>query len=199
MKARQSQGGGNRQRFLQGRGLWLLIFLAWGLFLGAGLWWYFTPGPPPPAPKPQAEEKSRMESLALTEIDQEGKRWKLSAVRAEYLKNHNEIRIQDIYLEFYGPDQEIIYLQAQAGLVNTKRRDLALTGDVRLEWGDVTIRTGEVRYLPQERALVSPEVVTLEGPRLRVTGKDLVIDLKKKRLILKQHQLTTLKLEKGLL
>ncbi|MGQ9688575.1 MAG: LPS export ABC transporter periplasmic protein LptC [Desulfobaccales bacterium] len=199
MSATQPQGGGSRPRFLQGRGLWLLLLLAWGVLIGAGLWWYHTPTPPPPCPEPQTEEKAQMESLALTEIDKEGKRWKLSAARAEYLKNRDEIRIQDIYLEFYGPDQEIIYLQAQAGLVNTKGRDLALKGDVQLEWGEVTVRTAEVRYLPKERALVSPEAVTLEAPQVRVTGKDLYIDLRKKRLILKHHQLTTLKLEKGLL
>jgi LPS export ABC transporter protein LptC len=120
--------------------------------------------PPPPPPEAKAEEKSQMESFSLTDIDKGGKRWKLSAAKAEYLKNRDEISIRDISLEFYGPDQEIVYLQAQAGLVNPKRRELALKGEVRLERGDLTIRTPEVRYLPGERALVAPEEVVLEGP-----------------------------------
>jgi len=140
-----------------------------------------------------------MESLSLTEIEQGDKRWLLNAAKAEYLGGRHEIRIQDIHLEFYGPDQEIIYLRAQEGLVNTKDRDLALKGGVTLKRGDFTIRTPEVRYLAKERALVAPEDIVLEGPRTKVSGKGLSIDLNKKRLVLKEHRLTTVKLEKGLL
>jgi hypothetical protein len=46
---------------------------------------------------------------------------------------------------------------------------------------------------------VAPGEVVLEGPQAQVVGKDLRIDLTKKRLVLKQHRLTKLKLEKGLL
>lgn len=164
-----------------------------------GLWTYVTPAPPPPQPQPSPEEKAKMESLSLTEIEKGGKRWVLDAKKAEYLKNRDEIRIQDLYLEFYGQGQEVIYLRAQEGLVNTKTRGLTLQGKVEIEKGDTIIRTELVRYLPQERALVAPKEVVLEGPRARVMGKDLVIDLTKKRLLLNQHQSTELKLEKGLL
>lgn len=169
-----------------------------GLVAGS-LWWYWASAPPPPPPEVKAEEKSQMENFSLTDIDKGGKRWKLSAARAEYLKNRDEISIRDISLEFYGPDQEIIYLQAREGLVNPKQRELALKGEVRLERGDLTIRTPEVRYLPGERALVAPAEVVLEGHRVRVSGRGLYIDLKNKKLILKEHRLTELKLEKGLM
>jgi len=176
-----------------------LVFLG-GLGLTAwGLWIYLTPVPPPPKPPPSPEEKAKMESLSLTEIEQGGKRWVLDAKKAEYLKNRDEILIHDIYLEFYGANQEVIYLRAREGLVNTKKRDLALKGKVEIEKGDIVIRTELVRYLPRERALVAPEEVVLEGPRTRVAGKDLLVDLTKRRLILRKHQSTELKLEKGLL
>jgi LPS export ABC transporter protein LptC len=191
----QDSGGKRRWR-------WLPITLALlglvGLTAG-GLWWYFTPGPPPTQPQTASEKKSQMESISLTEIEEGGKRWVLKAEKAEYLRNRDEIHIKGIYLEFYGPGQEVMYLRAQKGLVNTKGRELALEGDVELERGDLTIRTEKVRYLPKERALVAPGEVVLEGPQAQVVGKDLRIDLTKKRLVLKQHRLTKLKLEKGLL
>lgn len=189
---------GRRQKF-QGRSL--ITFGLLGLIgLAAGaLWWYFTPAPPPPAPAAALEKKAQMESLSLTEIQEGDKRWLLNAAKAEYLRERNEIRIQDIHLEFYGPDEEIIYLRAREGLVNTKDRDLALKGDVTIKKGDITVRAPEVRYLAAERALVAPEEIVLEGPRTEVSGKGLYIDLAKKRLILKEHRLTKLKLEKGLL
>jgi|UniRef100_A0A7C5EN20 LPS export ABC transporter protein LptC len=177
----------------------LLAGLALLLLLGWGLWAFLTP-PPPPAPlPPQSEEKSRMEALSLTEIEQGGKRWVLDAKKAEYLKNRDEIRIEEIYLEFYGAQDEVIYLRAQEGVVNTKKRDLVLRGGVEIEKGDLTIRTEEVRYLPEERALTAPAQVLLEGPRVRIAGEDLRVELGKRRLILKKHKATELKLERGLL
>ena len=175
-------------------GLLLLICLA-----GGSLWWYFTPAPPMPAPAVASGEKAKMESLSLTEIEEGGQRWKLKAAQAEYLKNRDEIRIRDIYLEFYGADQQTIYLWGKTGLVNTKTRNLTIKGDVKLQRGNLTIYTPEVQYFPKERALVAPEEVILVSPQAQVSGKDLHIDLTQKSLVLKQHELTKIKVAKGIL
>jgi LPS export ABC transporter protein LptC len=176
-----------------------LIFLGLlGLAVG-GLWWYLTPAPPPPKPAVSSGEKAKMESLSLTEIEEGGQRWKLKASKAEYLKNSDEIRIRDVYLEFYGADQQTVYLWGKEGLVNTKSRNLVIKGDVKLQKGDVTIYTPEIQYFQKERTLVAPDEVILVGPQVQVSGKDLHIDLAKKSLVLKQHELTKVKVEKGLL
>ena len=189
-----------KRRIFQGRSFTVLILLGLLGLTAGGLWWHLRPAPPPPAqPVTSPEKKAQMESLSLTEIEKGDKRWLLNAARAEYLRDRDEIHIRDIHLEFYGPDQEIIFLQAQEGLVYTKKRDLALKGEVILKKGDFTVRTPEVRYLHKERALVAPEEVILEGPRALVSGKGLHIDLAQKRLVLRAHRMTKLKLEKGLL
>jgi LPS export ABC transporter protein LptC len=177
----------------------LLVFLTLVGLTAGGLWWYFTPAPPPPPAEKSSEEKAKMETLSLTQIEEGGQRWKLKATKAEYLANRDEIRIRDVYLEFYGQDQETVYLWGNEGLVNTKSRDLVVKGDVKLEQGDVTVHTPEIRYFNKERTLVAPEEVLLEGPQAQVSGKDLHIDLTKKHLVLKQHRLTTVMLVKGLL
>jgi LPS export ABC transporter protein LptC len=177
----------------------LLVFLGLlGLAVG-GLWWYLTPAPPPPKPAVSSGAKAKMESLSLTEIEEGGRRWKLKAAQAEYLKNSNEIRIRDVYLEFYGADQQTVYLWGKAGLVNTKTRDLVIKGDVKLQKGDVTIYTPEIQYSQKERTLVAPDEVILVSPQAQISGKDLHIDLTKKSLVLKHHELTKVKVEKGLL
>jgi LPS export ABC transporter protein LptC len=199
MPSFQGQAPRGPRRSGRGRLLNILSLLTLaGLAIG-GLWWYLTPPPPPPPAEPSPEEKAKMETLSLTQIEEGGQRWKLNAQKAEYLKNRDEIRIRDVYLEFYGSDQETVYLWGNEGLVNTKTRNLVVRGDVKLTKGDVTIRTPEIQYFHKERTLVAPEEVLLEGPQAQVAGKDLHLDLTRKRLILKQHRLTTVKLEKGLL
>jgi LPS export ABC transporter protein LptC len=165
----------------------------------AGLWWYFTPAPPPPKPAVSSAGKAKMEGLSLTEIEEGGQRWKLKATKAEYLKDSDEIRIRDVYLEFYGADQQTVYLWGKQGLVNTKTRNLVIKDDVKIQKGDVTIYTTEIQYFQKDRTLVAPDEVILVSPQAQVSGKDLQIDLTKKHLVLKQHELTKVKVEKGFL
>lgn len=188
-----------KRRFFQGRSLIIIGLVGLVSLAGAGLWWYYTPVPPRPRPVAAPEKKAQMESLSLTEIQEGDKRWLLNASKAEYLRERHEIRIEDIELEFYGPDQEVIYVRAYEGLVNTKARDLALKGEVTLKQGDFTIRAPEVRYVAKDRALVAPEEIVLTGPRTEISGKGLYIDLAQKRLVLKEHRQTKLMLKKGLL
>jgi len=199
MRSSRGQDAGGRSRFLRGRLPVLLGFLTLlGLTIG-GLWWYLTPAPPPPPAETPSAEKAKMETLSLTQMEEGGQRWKLNAKQAEYLPNRDEIRIRDVYLEFYGQDQVTVYLWGNEGLVNTKSRDLVVRGDVKLERDDVTVHTPEIQYFHKDRTMVAPEEVLVESPQARVTGKDLHIDLTKKHLVLKQHWLTTVKLTKGLL
>lgn len=177
----------------------LLGFLGLLGLAAGGLWWHLSPAPPPPPAKPVSGEKAKMESLSLSQIEEGGLRWKLNAKQAEYLTSRDEVRLQDLYLEFYGPGQETVRLWAQEGLMNTKSRDLVIRGDVKLTRGDLTMHTPLVQYFHKDHTLVAPEEVLLEGPLAQVSGKDLHIDLAQKRLILKQHQTTKVKVEKGLL
>lgn len=172
-------------------GLVLLVGLtAWGL-------WPWRPPAPPPSPPPahsEAPPPSKMESLSLIEVENGGKRWVLDAKSAEYLKDRDEIRIKDINLEFFGEGGRKILLSCQEGLINTKAKTLRLEGQVILQDGALTIRTDTVRYDPKERILVAPAEVVLEGPRAKVLGKDLRVELSHRRLALAQHQRTEIRM-----
>ncbi len=152
------------------------------------------PPPPPPQPSPSAESQATMESLALTEIQAGERRWILAAEKAEFLKERNEIRISGVEVDFIEPKEDRIRVKCQEGLINTKTRVLTLKGQVELGYRDLQIRTSQVTYQPAERLLLAPEEVTLEGPRLRVQGKGLRVELADKKLVLAQHRLTEVKL-----
>jgi LPS export ABC transporter protein LptC len=162
---------------------------------GVVIWALWPPPPPPPKPAPTHESKARMETLALTEVQEGDKRWTLEAKKAEFLKDRMEVRISGVKVEFFGGPDKVIRVKAQEGLINTKTRVLTLKGDVEMVSGDLRITTSMVTYQPAGRLLLAPEEVTLEEPRLKIEGKGLKVELAEKKLVLAQHRLTQLKVQ----
>ncbi|MBI4795493.1 MAG: LPS export ABC transporter periplasmic protein LptC [Deltaproteobacteria bacterium] len=180
------------RKFLGWKGLTGLILL---VGLGAwGLYEFNRPPPPPPKPPP-TETKARMETLALTEIQEGDKRWTLEAQSADFLKDKMEVRITGVKVEFFGGPDKVVRVKAKEGLINTKTRVLTLQGGVEMVSGDLRITTGTVTYQPGERLLLAPEEVTLEEPRLKIQGKDLQVKLAEKKMVLAQHRLTQIKVQ----
>ncbi|MBW1991342.1 MAG: LPS export ABC transporter periplasmic protein LptC [Deltaproteobacteria bacterium] len=142
----------------------------------------------------EAPTRPKMETLALTEVEDGNKRWILEAKDAEYLKEQKTIRITGIKVEFFGEGGRVLKVSCQEGLINTKSRALTLRGRVRLEEGDLIIKTETVHYQPKERLLVAPEEVVLESPRLTIRGQGLRVELRSRRLALIRHQSTEVKL-----
>ncbi|RJR46519.1 MAG: LPS export ABC transporter periplasmic protein LptC [Deltaproteobacteria bacterium] len=175
------------RRFWGWKGLAGLILLAG---LGWGLYEWSSPAPPPPPPPAPLETKARMESLALSEIQEGNKRWTLEAQSADFSKEKLEVKITGVKVEFFGGPDEVIRVKAQEGLINTKTRVLTLKGQVEMVSGNLRITTDRVIYQPGERLLSAPEEVTLEEPRLKVQGRDLQVKLAEKKLVLAQHRLT---------
>jgi LPS export ABC transporter protein LptC len=157
------------------------------------VWGRRAPAPPPPTSAPVAEAPSRMESLALTEIQDGDKRWVLDAQKANFHPDRNEIGLTGVKVDFFGRPGQHIVIKGQEGLLNTKTRILTLQGHVEMESGDLQMKTSIIYYYPTERVLVAPEDVTLAGDRIRVQGKGLRVELTQKKMILAQHRLTELK------
>jgi hypothetical protein len=61
--------------------------------------------------------------------------------------------------------------------------------------GDLSLKTSAIIYHPTERVLVAPEEVVMEGPKVRVQGKGLRVELTQKKMVLAQHRLTQVKTE----
>jgi len=159
------------------------------------VWALWPPPPPPPKPVPTAESKARMESLALTEIQEGDKRWTLEAQNADFLKDQDQVRISGVKVQFFGGPEKMISVKAQEGLINTKTRVLTLKGDVEMVSGGLRITTSIATYQPAGRLLLAPEEVTLEEPRMKVQGKGLKVELAEKKLVLAQHRLTQVKVQ----
>lgn len=179
------------RKYLGWKGLaGLILFIG----LGAGLYVWTRPAPPPPTPQVKEKVPARMETLALTEIQDGNKRWTLDAESADFLKDKMEVSIKGVRVEFFGGPDKVIKVSAKEGLINTKTRVLTLRGGVEMVSGDLRITTDLVTYQPGGRLLLAPEEVTLEEPRLKIQGRDLQVKLAEKKLILARHRLTQIRI-----
>jgi LPS export ABC transporter protein LptC len=162
-----------------------------------GLWELSRPAPPPPKEAPPAPP-SRMETLALTEIQDGDKRWVLEAKHADLDKDQVDVKITEVKVDFFGPGQHVT-VTADEGLFNTKTRFLTLKSNVQMDRGEMRIQTSLATYEPESRILTAPEDVVLTEPTFRVQGKGLKVELAEKKLILTQHRLTEVKVQEGAL
>jgi LPS export ABC transporter protein LptC len=193
MKIFKPRGRRGWRRFLRWpwlAGLALLVAVgAWGL------WELNRPAPPPPMEAPPAAP-SRMETLALTEIQDGDKRWVLEAKHADLDKDQVEVKITGVKVDFFGPEQHVT-VTADEGLFHTKTRFLTLKGNVQMDRGEMRVQTSLATYEPDSRILTAPENVILTEPTFRVQGKGLKVELAEKKLILTQHGLTEVKVQEG--
>jgi LPS export ABC transporter protein LptC len=182
-------------------------FLSWpwltglGVLVVVGAWGLSALNVPPPAPPPKPPAPlapARMETLSLTEIVEGDKRWVLEAKHADFDKDHLEVKISGVKVEFFGPGEHVS-VKADEGLFNTKTRILTLKGDVEMTRGGMVIKTSLASYEPNSRVLTAPEDVLLSDPSLRVQGKGLQVELAEKKLVLAQHRLTEIKVQEGML
>jgi LPS export ABC transporter protein LptC len=189
MKNNMGRRPAGRGRF---RWLWVLGIM---VFLGVGAWGLWGLRTPPPAPKPATPvQPPRMEGLSLTEIHEGDKTWVLEAKKADFHPDQTTISITGVRVEFFGPGEDI-RVKSETGLFNTKTRVLTLKGKVEMRRGELLIQTSLATYLPAERVLLAPEEVVITEPGLKVVGKELRVELAKKKLIMGQHQFTELQVK----
>lgn len=153
---------------------------------------------PPPAPPATIapDKQGEMEKVRLTEIQDGVKKWVLTADNADYLKDKDRIYIKNVYVEVFGPNQDLttddITITGDSGFIGVKSRDLTLAGNVHAKTAEYEFTSDLVHYNPQTRVLSAPGTVKVQGPRLYVEGKGMTVDLRNQKLNVAQHTVTKL-------
>ena len=149
-----------------------------------------SPAPPTIAPGKQGE----MKEIRLTEIQEGEKKWVLTAADADYLKDKDRIHINKVWVEIFGKDNDNVIITGDSGFIDIKSRDLTLQGNVHAQSAGYEFATHLVHYDPKARVLSAPEQVKVQGPRLYVEGKGMIVDLKQKKLDIAEHTITKLRI-----
>lgn len=149
-----------------------------------------------PAPTTQADLK--LDRVHYTETRDGVKEWELEAISAQYFKEESTILFDKVKATFFGKEGQTYTLVGEKGKYNPQTKAMELFDGIQLESSDgYRMRTRSLKYEAGKRELRTADAVEIDGPRLRVEGTGLIVELDGQRLQVLRQVTTTLSQAEG--
>jgi LPS export ABC transporter protein LptC len=119
-----------------------------------------------------------LEKIRFVE-DKHGKRtWELEAKSIQQYQDQDMILAEEVKLTFYTDKGRCFVLTGKEGKMYQSTKDMSLIGDVVLTSDDgYRLKTHSADYHHQERKVTTADPVEIEGERVRLTGRGLLVDV----------------------
>ena len=127
----------------------------------------------------------RIQNFHRMKVDKGRKVWEVSAREAQYNAAENMVVVHEPSVEFFLEDGRSIALAGQEGRVKldgSEHDRVELEGEVRIQFGDYSMRTESARYDREQDAIIAPGHVVLTGATLDVQGERLELQLASQRV-----------------
>ncbi len=120
----------------------------------------------------------QMEGLEYVQTRNGNKEWILVAQEAQFLKDQNEAELDDVRITFYPKNGGEVVMTSEKGRFNTTTQDIQAWGNVRVQSQDgYSFHTPAVNYSAKSRQITSDQDVFFSGPRFKVEGRGLLVQL----------------------
>jgi len=144
-----------------------------------------------PAAVPATSADLKLDRLRYTETREGKKEWELEATTAQYFKEENSVILDQVKATFFGKNGETYILRGEKGKFNTRTKAMEVFGGIELDSSDgYHLRTKSLKYQAERRELSTSDPIEMNGPRIRVEGIGLIVELDRQRLKV-LHQVTT--------
>ncbi len=123
------------------------------------------------------------DNIILTESDQQGQGqlWELKAKKATYSRDGKLAVITGVEGVFFEKGQKSLFVQAKTGEIQTEKRILSLSGDVRAHSTThrLAFTARQLRWLPDQNRIEAHDDLSVWDPtqKIRVTGQRMDGDL----------------------
>lgn len=113
------------------------------------------------------------------------KEWSLQAAAARHYRDEDRIELQDLVVQYFHDNGTAYRLSGSRGELNTKTRDLIVSGGVAGVLPDkTTIRTESMHYDHGHRIIRTDDRVTIDRGTVKLEGTGMIVDLKSQKLSL---------------
>ncbi|MBN1613704.1 MAG: LPS export ABC transporter periplasmic protein LptC [Deltaproteobacteria bacterium] len=123
-----------------------------------------------------------VKDVFYTEISDSDVKWEIRADSASYQKKENLAVFNNIAVRLLTKDGKVL-MTGDHGEFDTNKKDIRIYGnvDIMTERGD-RLRTDHLNYSHGDRRISTDAVVTMENPRMRVSGKGMTMSLDDREL-----------------
>jgi len=136
----------------------------------------------------------RLEKIYLSSTNEGNKEWELKADLAQYFRQKNIAKFENVRLVFYSKDGRTYRLQGDQATVKTDTQDIKITGNIQVFTDDgYKLYTNSLTYHPKTKEIYAISPVKLVGDRIEIRGKSMKIDLKTGKMFLSKDVTTKLK------
>ncbi len=177
------------------------MFLAAALaavLLGTGLAYWLNPPPKLPVlggdeePLLDSDGQPRVRGLTYTHVENGVRKWTLSAHSARFDEAKGRASLVRVRVEFYPQRGGWIVLTGDEGSYDQKKKLVILQGNVRGRTNDrLTLDTDRLTYSQEREEVDTDSVVTITGPRFRVQGRGMRVDVSRQTLVFKSQVRST--------
>lgn len=126
-----------------------------------------------------------LEGIDYTHTENGRALWRLVADRAEHLSDVDLIKVQELELHYFDPDQSRgqVSLRGRSGEVDRDFRRVEVQGDVSVVMeGGYTLQTDTLFFDADSKLIHSPSRVVIIGKRARLQGTGMRLELTRRRI-----------------
>lgn len=143
--------------------------------------------------KPRAEKKEnppatmaadlQLKKVKYTETREGVKEWELEAFSVGYFQEEGIVVCEKVKATFYSQNEVAYTLTGVKGKFHIKTKVIEVFGGVKIDSTDgYHLRSPSIKYLAEKRELVTEDLVEMAGPRFRVEGQGMIIDIDRQRV-----------------
>lgn len=120
-----------------------------------------------------------VKAFSFVQTHEGAKEWELTAERAEVYERDHQAFLEKIAVTIQTPQGWELNLEGDEGTIDTEKKDFFLKK--KSEWMAIrlsngyTIKTPAVRWLNDEKKIVTEGPAHISGPRIEIDGKELTV------------------------
>lgn len=131
-----------------------------------------------PALPSGTDKRPRIKGLSYTQVRDGRKQWTLSAQGARLDEDKGQVTLEKVTMRFFPEKGGWFEISGNEGSYDQKKKIVVLEGEVRGSSDDgMSLRTERLTYSESDRMVKSDRLVTIAGPRFKVSGRGMVVDL----------------------
>lgn len=134
-------------------------------------------------PLSSAAADLQLKKVKYTETREGVKEWELEAFSVGYFQEEGIVVCEKIKATFFGQNKVSYTLTGVQGKFHIKTKVIEVFGGVKIDSTDgYHLRSSSIKYLAERRELITTDLVEMEGPRFRVEGQGMIIDIDRQRV-----------------